>query len=53
MIPAVGGLIGVAIIIFCLIQLGIKKESAILVIDERFKWETPWTIEIPWQVLVV
>ncbi len=52
-IPLLGGLLGVAIIIFCLIQLAIKKESAILVIDERFKWETPWTIEIPWQVLVV
>ncbi|MDJ0579466.1 CPBP family intramembrane glutamic endopeptidase [Crocosphaera sp.] len=52
-IPVVGGLIGVGIIILCLIQLAVKKESAILVIDERFKWETPWTIEIPWQVLVV
>ncbi|MGK7885622.1 MAG: CPBP family glutamic-type intramembrane protease [Crocosphaera sp.] len=52
-IPVLGGLIGVGIIILCLIQLAVKKESAILVIDERFKWETPWTIEIPWQVLVV
>ena len=52
-IPVLGGLIGVVIIIWCLIQLAVKKESAILVLDKRFEWETPWTIEIPWQVLVV
>ncbi|MDJ0729290.1 MAG: CPBP family intramembrane metalloprotease [Crocosphaera sp.] len=52
-IPVLGGLIGVGIIIFAFIQLALKKESAILAIDERFKWKTPWTIEIPWQVLVV
>ncbi|MGK7940792.1 MAG: CPBP family glutamic-type intramembrane protease [Crocosphaera sp.] len=52
-IPLFCGLIGLAIIIFALIQLALKKESAMLAIDERLKWETPWTIEIPWQVLVV
>ncbi|MDJ0842710.1 CPBP family glutamic-type intramembrane protease [Crocosphaera sp.] len=52
-IPVLGGLIGIGIIIFALIQLGIKKEAAILILDERLKWQTPWTLEIPWQVLVV
>ncbi len=52
-IPVLGGLIGIAIIIFSLVQLALKKESAILAIDERFTWKTPWTLEIPWQVLVV
>ncbi|MGB5596692.1 MAG: CPBP family glutamic-type intramembrane protease [Crocosphaera sp.] len=52
-IPVLGGLIGVGIIIFSLIQLFLKKESGILAIDKRFKWETPWTIEIPWQVFIV
>ncbi|MDJ0597924.1 MAG: CPBP family intramembrane metalloprotease [Crocosphaera sp.] len=52
-IPVLGGLTGVGIIIFALIQLVLKKESAILALDERFKWKTPWTIEVPWQVLVV
>lgn len=52
-IPVLGGLIGIGIIIFSLVQLAVKKESSILAIDERFKWKTPWTLEIPWQVLVV
>ncbi|MDJ0511742.1 MAG: CPBP family glutamic-type intramembrane protease [Crocosphaera sp.] len=52
-IPLIGGLIGVGIIIFVFIQLALKKESAILAIDDRLKWQTPWTMEIPWQVLVV
>ncbi|MDJ0661378.1 MAG: CPBP family glutamic-type intramembrane protease [Crocosphaera sp.] len=52
-IPVLGGLIGIIIIVFSLIQLAVKKESSLLAIDEKFKWQTPWTIEIPWQVLVV
>ncbi|MEA5534364.1 CPBP family intramembrane glutamic endopeptidase [Crocosphaera sp. XPORK-15E] len=52
-IPILGGLIGFGLLIFLLIQLFLPKGNAILAIDQQFNWQTPWTAETFWQVLVV
>ncbi|MBL1211202.1 MAG: CPBP family intramembrane metalloprotease [Geminocystis sp. GBBB08] len=52
-IPVMGGLIGVGLIIFLIIQLAIKKETSILAINYNQIWESPWNWEIIWQVFIV
>ena len=52
-VPSLGGVIGVAIIILSFIQLILRKDSAILNIDGNYRWEIPWTIEVPWKVLII
>lgn len=52
-IPVLGGIIGLGLLIFFFIQLAVKKEQAILAIDETLAWKTPWTWETTWQVLIV
>jgi len=52
-IPFLGGIIGIAILIFLLAQLFLKKEKAFLASDHNFVWEVPWNWEIIWQVLIV
>ena len=52
-IPTVAGLIGVGLLLFLLVQWGISRERAFLVVNGDRRWETPWDGEITWQVLVV
>ena len=52
-IPVLGGIIGVGILIFLIVQLFIRKEEAILATNSNTTWQTPWNWEITWQVLIV
>ncbi|MFM7437201.1 MAG: hypothetical protein ACKO2V_01145, partial [Snowella sp.] len=52
-LPLLGGLLGVGLLVFLLIQLFIKKEEAILARFYQKDWETPWDWETIWQVLIV
>ena len=52
-LPALGGLIGFGLIIFLIIQLFIKKDQAILAINQGIKWETPWDGETVWFVFII
>lgn len=53
LIPVIGGIIGVILLLFLVIQLILKKEQAILANNFEKSWETPWNGETIWQVLVV
>jgi membrane protease YdiL (CAAX protease family) len=52
-LPLLGGLLGVGLLVFLLLQLLIKKEEAILANFYQKTWETPWDWETIWQVLIV
>jgi uncharacterized protein len=52
-IPVVGGIGGVILLIFLIVQWFIKKETAIISTNSNHVWETPWDWEITWQVLIV
>lgn len=52
-IPILGGMIGLGLLIFLLVQLIWKKDKAILAINKSLAWETPWDWEITWQVIIV
>lgn len=52
-IPVLGGLIGLGLIIFLLIQRLLKQEESILATNDGITWKTPWDWEIIWQVLIV
>ena len=52
-IPIFGGITGVILLIFLLVQLLIKKEQAILATNSNTPWESPWNWEITWQVLII
>jgi hypothetical protein len=52
-IPVIGGISGVILLIFLIVQLLLKKETAILATNSNNSWETPWHWEITWQVLIV
>jgi uncharacterized protein len=53
LIPVIGGLLGFILFIFLIIQSIVKKEKSILATNATNAWETPWSGEIPWQVLIV
>ena len=52
-IPVFGGIGGVILLIFLIVQGLTKKETAILAKNNNNVWETPWDWEITWQVLIV
>ncbi|GAB4524118.1 MAG: type II CAAX endopeptidase family protein [Pleurocapsa sp.] len=52
-IPVFGGIAGIILLIFLLVQLLLKKERAVLAINSNKTWQTPWDWEIIWQVLIV
>ncbi|BAU64620.1 Abortive infection protein [Stanieria sp. NIES-3757] len=52
-IPVLGGISGIILLIFLLIQLALKQEKSILATNSKTGWETPWNWEIAWQVLIV
>jgi hypothetical protein len=52
-IPVLGGISGIILLIFLLVQLALKQEKSILATNSKTGWETPWNWEITWQVLIV
>lgn len=52
-IPLVGGALGVAILLFLLIQLAIKKEKSVIALNYNLPWNTPWGGMAIWQVLII
>ncbi|MEO0948339.1 MAG: lysostaphin resistance A-like protein [Cyanobacteria bacterium J06641_5] len=52
-IPTVAGLIGVGLLLFLLVQWALSRDRALLAQNGDLRWETPWDVEITWQVLVV
>jgi uncharacterized protein len=52
-IPVFGGITGIILAIFLIVQLFFKREKSILATNSNVAWETPWNWEITWQVLIV
>ncbi|MEC4804460.1 MAG: CPBP family glutamic-type intramembrane protease [Jaaginema sp. PMC 1079.18] len=52
-IPALGGAIGVGLLIFIIIQGVLKKEKSLIARNADLTWDVPWDAEIIWQVLIV
>ena len=52
-IPFLGGVIGVGLLVFLLVQSLIQKERSLLATNSTVVWETPWNWETVWQVLIV
>lgn len=52
-VPFVGGLGGIVLLVGLLIQWATKKDHSVLGINGGKSWETPWSGEITWQVLIV
>ncbi len=52
-LPLLGGMLGVGLLVFLLLQLLIQKEETILANFYQKTWETPWDWETIWQVLIV
>ncbi len=51
-IPGVGGLLGVGLMIFLLVQRLLQGKQSILATNSEVPWETPWDWEVIWQVLI-
>ncbi len=51
-LPIFSGVIGFGILVFALVQVSLKKEQAILAMNQQ-AWEVPWQAETIWQVLIV
>ncbi|MEN9564915.1 MAG: hypothetical protein RLZZ69_111 [Cyanobacteriota bacterium] len=52
-IPVFGGIGGVILLVFLIIQRFVKPEEAIITTNSQTGWKTPWDWEITWQVLIV
>ncbi|MEM9506360.1 MAG: type II CAAX endopeptidase family protein [Cyanobacteria bacterium P01_E01_bin.35] len=52
-IPALGGIVGVILLVSLIIQRLVKPETAIIATNNSTTWSTPWDWEIIWQVLIV
>ncbi|MGQ4649513.1 CPBP family glutamic-type intramembrane protease [Lyngbya aestuarii] len=52
-IPGFSGLLGVALLLFLVIQRLLQGKSSLLASNGDQSWETPWDWEIVWQVLIV
>lgn len=52
-IPALGGIIGIGLLIFLIVQWFLQKDKSILAINGALDWEVPWDAETIWQVLIV
>ena len=52
-IPVFGGIGGVILLIWLIVQRFVKPEQAIISANSDKTWETPWDWEITWQVLIV
>lgn len=51
-VPIIGCLAGTAILISLLVQRAFRGEQALLAQNGTTTWETPWSGEIVWQVLI-
>ncbi len=52
-IPLLGGIVGVGLLVFLLVQWFLKQDKAILNLKNMATWPVPWDGEIVWQVLIV
>jgi len=52
-LPFLGGLAGTALLLFVLLQRWWQREQSWLMQNAGLKWDTPWSGEIVWQVLIV
>lgn len=52
-IPALGGMTGVGLLIFLVIQRLVKGKESVLAQNEDVGWSTPWSGETVWQVFVL
>lgn len=52
-IPGIGGLLGVGLLLFLLIQRLLQGKRSILATNGDVAWETPWDGEVIWQVLIL
>jgi membrane protease YdiL (CAAX protease family) len=52
-IPALGGIIGVGLLIFLIVQWFLQKDKSILAANAALPWDVPWDAETIWQVLIV
>jgi membrane protease YdiL (CAAX protease family) len=52
-IPGFGGLLGVGILLFLLIQRLLQGKRSILATNGDVAWETPWDAEVVWQVIIL
>ncbi|MGH2412331.1 MAG: lysostaphin resistance A-like protein, partial [Microcystaceae cyanobacterium] len=52
-IPILGGALGFLLLIVLLAQLLSKPAKSILASNSGVAWETPWDLEVIWQVLIV
>ncbi|NER22265.1 MAG: CPBP family intramembrane metalloprotease [Symploca sp. SIO1C2] len=52
LIPGVGGLLGVGLVIFLLVQWLLQGKKSLLATNGGIPWETPWDGEVIWQVLI-
>ena len=52
-IPVFGGIGGIILLIFLIVQLFIQQDKSILATNSNTTWKTPWDWEITWQVLIV
>lgn len=52
-IPGFGGLLGVGLFVFLIVQRLIKGKESLLTTNSNVPWETPWNWEIIWQVFIL
>ncbi|ASC70760.1 hypothetical protein XM38_017060 [Halomicronema hongdechloris C2206] len=52
-LPFLGGLAGTALLLFVVLQRWLQREQSWLMTNAGVTWDTPWSWEIIWQVLIV
>jgi membrane protease YdiL (CAAX protease family) len=52
-IPVIACVIGIGIVVFLVAQLALRGETAILAPSSLPVWQTPWTWETVWEVLIL
>ncbi|HEY9607941.1 type II CAAX endopeptidase family protein [Allocoleopsis sp.] len=52
-IPGVGGVLGVGLLIFLIVQRLLQGKQSLLATNSEAPWETPWNWEIIWQVFIL
>ncbi|WP_346290502.1 type II CAAX endopeptidase family protein [Sphaerothrix gracilis] len=52
-VPVIGCVLGAALLLFVVVQRFVSGKTAILAHNAELTWETPWTAETIWQVLIV
>jgi uncharacterized protein len=52
-LPALGGLLGLGLLIVLLVQFALQRERSLLAIPDRLTWSVPWDGGTIWQVLIV